>query len=354
MINIETIKSSGRGNGKAVLYQHLIPSYRLGLFKYLRPEIEVASPGIQVGQAIGYLITLKILKLSLKITFSQKFFFTHCLIIPNNPYDIGLWLIAIVRRFNGKRTFYRGHAGSLKKYNFLQYKIRKIIDSLQIYLSAGILGYVKVSSDNLQSANYVKWKSKFYGSNNIHIMWRGLAKPSKNRMKTAFFIGTNKKKQKTYKLLEFVRKTNQIETIHLIGNFDDLKLKFTDPKFVFHGPIYNEQEKDEIILQCGYGLSLGSLGLFVIDCLSRNRPILGLANQSDLIGHAPEAAFIKYFPGSILCVDESDLEVQLRNLMHVEIDYQKIYETNFSYSTIKKTYLDAINEVETPKYETES
>ncbi|MDA9854512.1 hypothetical protein N9C82_01475 [bacterium] len=354
MIKIKKIRSSTSKAPAVILYQHVIPPYRYELFSYFEPEITIASSEIKDGKHIGYLLTLKIVKTHLQVTISKELILAKAVIIPNNPYDIGLWLIAIVRRFNGNTTFYRGHAGSLKKYDLAQYILRKIIDSLQIFLSAGILGYVKVSSNNLQSANYVKWKSKFYGSNNIHLMWRGLAKPSKNSMKTAFFIGTNKKKQKTSQLLEFVRKTNRIETIHLIGDFEDLKLHFTDSKFVFHGPIYNEQEKDEIIMQCGYGLSLGSLGLFVIDCLSRNRPILGLTNHADPIGHAPEADFVKYFPGSVLCIDESELEVQLRKLVHVEIDYQKIYEANFSYSSIKKTYIDAINERKSIKYETES
>ena len=153
----------------------------------------------------------------------------------------------------------------------------------------------------------------------------------------------SQQKQRVEKLLEFVSKTEWIERLHLIGNFETLKCRFKHQKFVFHGVIYNEQEKDRIISQCGFGLSLGSLGLFVIDCLSRNRPILGLQNKSDLIEHAPEASLMKLFPSSVFCKDEEELEVKLMELNLDEIDYQKVYKENISFSDIKQTYLSALS-----------
>ena len=89
----------------------------------------------------------------------------------------------------------------------------------------------------------------------------------------------------------------------------------------------------------------------MIDCLSRNRPILGLRIKEELFGHAPEAEFIKLFPGSSLLNNKNDLEFRLKNLPFSNTDYREIYESNFSYSRIKQTYLGAVKNIRKLKHE---
>ena len=52
---------------------------------------------------------------------------------------------------------------------------------------------------------------------------------------------------------------------------------------------------------------------------------------------------MKLFPSSVFCKDEEELEVKLMELNLDEIDYQKVYEENISFSDIKQTYLSALS-----------
>jgi len=208
-------------------------------------------------------------------------------IITGQPYNISSWLLLIINRLKGKKTYIWNH-GWYGNENVLKKTLKKI----QLKFASGYLLYgnyakkLMVNEGFKENKLFVIYNSLFY-SKQLEIREK-LSEISiykdhfKNNCPTIIFIGRLTSVKKLDMLLEVMKSSsNKITLFNLVfvgtgkekESLEQLVLKYGLKSNVwFYGDCYNEEKIGELIFNASICVSPGNIGLTAIHSLMYGTP----------------------------------------------------------------------------------
>ena len=339
-----------------ILYQHTLPQYRYEFIEMLLTERNYTLACADTMAINSFLKrhpeladrvqfcrhrVFSIAGRKFEITWSRALFSCpNVIVIPNRAQDLGLWLVALVRKLAGRPTYYRGHGMGLRFAR--SHKLRQVINVLQSTLSKGIFTYSRFETHSFtaaaSTAGYPGWKKKV-PSNNTHIDWRNLPWKDyrEHELPTAVFIGSGSKKQRVLELASYLCASKSVRLKLMVPRADYDEMPQEVRQFVsYHAPTYKKEEIDDFFCDVDCGVTFGSVGLFVNECYARGRPVLCLSHElGEEYRHAPEFAFVVAFNQKHVFVSTDQLVSFLTSFKltkDVFYDIRDFYEKNLNLS----------------------
>lgn len=210
-------------------------------------------------------------------------------IITGQPYNISSWILLIINKIRGKKTFIWNHG-----WYGDESKLKKIIKKNQFKLSSGYLLYGDYSKRIMIEEGLAKDK--------LNVIYNSLAYSKqllirdkltntsiysnyfKNDYPVLFFIGRLTSIKKLHLLLEVLKMSiidQKYFNLVLIGNgiekenLKRLVIEYNIDKYVwFYGECYDENKIGELIFNASICISPGNIGLTAIHSLSYGTPAI--------------------------------------------------------------------------------
>lgn len=227
-------------------------------------------------------------------------------IITGEPFCLSTWVILILNRLFGKRTYLWSH-GWYGNESYVKVLLKKIF----FKLSHGIFLYGHYAEELMIKEGIEKDKLKvIYNSlhyskqkllredlitTNIYYKHFGNLKP------TVIFIGRVGYKKKIDQILQalYIAKSERMTQFNvcIIGKGNDFErirkiieeLELSEDVWLF-GPCYNEEKISELIYNADVCVSPGEVGLTAIHSLSYGTPVI---THNDFVSQMPEFEVIK-------------------------------------------------------------